>query len=250
MALGVSIARWFRHSAKGRAISSWLAAQYIGLVARTTRWETHGWEQIDALIDQEERGIIAAIWHGRLFMSATYAPIERRKSIAVVSNNSDGQLICDIVAHWGIVAVRGSTYDKQKRRDKGGAKVYEFARRGLLDDKAAVAITPDGPRGPRMRAQPGTAHLAIDTHCCIVPIAFSVRRGKLLRNWDRFLVPSPFNRGAIVYGDPIRPPVDPTPEEERAFHFAVETALTDVTNRADDLCGRDRVPPGAPIETL
>ncbi|MEM9043199.1 MAG: lysophospholipid acyltransferase family protein [Pseudomonadota bacterium] len=250
MALGVSIAQWLRQSPVGRAIASLTAANYIRLVTWTTRWDVHGWDRIDAFIDAEDRGIIAAFWHGRLFMAATYAPVERRKSIAVISNNSDGQLICDIVAYWGVVSVRGSTYDRQKQRGKGGAKAYRFARRGLEEDKAVLGITPDGPRGPRMRAQVGTAQLAIDTQCSIIPVAFSVKRGTFLRNWDRFLVPSPFNRGAIVYGVPMRPPVDPTPEEERIFHFEVEGALNEVTNRADDLCGRDRIQPGPPIEKI
>ncbi|MEM8793522.1 MAG: lysophospholipid acyltransferase family protein [Pseudomonadota bacterium] len=247
MAVNRALARSIRQSPAIRSIASRLAYWYISLVTRTTRWDWRGKEPAFRHLDAHPEGLIAAIWHGRLFMSATFAPLEKRQTIAMISSNYDGQLITDIVAHFRVPAIRGSSYDRIKRRAKGGARVYEAAR-DWLDKGAVVAISPDGPRGPRMRAQPGMARLAIETGCGIIPVAFSSRWGRYFNSWDRFLVPFPFAKGAIIYGDVLMPPKDPTPGEERAYHLAVERALTEVTNLADDLCGRRRIEPGPAIE--
>lgn len=248
MSRGAGIARWLRQSPSGRAIASRLGAGYIRLVTRTTRWQVHGKEAFDAFLSAEPGGVIATIWHGRLFMSPTYAPVDRRKVIAMISNNHDGELIADIVGHFGVYAVRGSTYDRAKSRYKGGIEAYQGALEGLVQERALVAITPDGPRGPRMRAQTGAAQLAMAASCPVIPVAFSVRKGKILKNWDRFLVPRPFGSGAIIYGEVLRPPAADAPGALAAFRQAVEDALTEATNRADALCGRAPVEPGPPIE--
>lgn len=248
MKSGRGTARWFRQSAAARAILSRLVAGYIWLVTQTTRWQFHGKAAADELAADESRGLIAAFWHGRLFMSATYAPARKRRVYAMISNNHDGELIADIVALFGVRGVRGSTYDRAKRRAKGGLAAYETARTALADEHAIVGITPDGPRGPLMRAQPGAAQLAIATGCPVLPIAYSVTRGWLLSNWDRFLVPAPFGRGAVVYGAVLWPPTSGSSEDAAAFDAAVEHALIDATNRADSLCGRAPIAPGPPLK--
>ncbi|MEL6476225.1 MAG: lysophospholipid acyltransferase family protein [Pseudomonadota bacterium] len=241
MAGGGGIARWLRASPTGRALASRLCAAYIRLVTRTTRWHVEGKDAFDAMEAAEKNGIVAAIWHGRLFMSPTYAPVDRRRTIAMISNNHDGELIAAIVRRFDVDAVRGSTYDRAKRRDKGGIDAYHGALDGLQQG-ALVAITPDGPRGPRMRAQTGAAQLSLETGAPVIPVAFSVRWGRVLRSWDRFLLPLPFGRGAIVYGEVLRPegPVE-------AFRARLEQVLTETTNRADSLCRRPAVPPGPPL---
>jgi hypothetical protein len=160
----------------------------------------------------------------------------------MISNNRDGDLIAAIVGRFGVEAVRGSTYDREKGRDKGGKQAYQ-AGREALEGGAVLAITPDGPRGPRMRAQAGAAQLAIATAAPVVPIGFSVRRGRFARSWDRFLIPLPFGRGAVVYGRAMTPPPPGDPRALARFRRAVEEALTAVTDRADALCGRAPVAP-------
>ncbi|MEM0921936.1 MAG: lysophospholipid acyltransferase family protein [Pseudomonadota bacterium] len=233
------IARWLRGSAWGRALSSRLGAGYIRLVTRTTRWHVEGKDVFDATEAEETGGVIAVIWHGRLFMSPTYAPVDRRRTIAMISNNRDGELIAAIVGRFDVDAVRGSTYDRAKRRDKGGLEAYHGAIAGLREG-ALVAITPDGPRGPRMRAQVGAAQLAVETASPVIPIAFSVRWGRLLGSWDRFLLPLPFGRGAIVYGPVLRP----SGQGVETVRREMEQSLTETTNRADALCNRPAVVPG------
>lgn len=236
--VGASILRGLRHSGPGRRALAALGAFYIWLILRTTRWHVEGEEHLGELLERGG-GFIPCLWHGRLFMSPTWAPAGRR-TVAMISNNADGDLIAGVVRWFGVHTVRGSTYDKAKGRDKGGRAAYEGAGVELTERDAVVAITPDGPRGPRMHAQSGAAMLSIDTGAPILPVAFSTRRGILLKSWDRFFVPFPFGRGALVYGVPLYPPPASLEGLEK-FRETIEEATTRVMNRADDLVCRQHV---------
>ncbi len=67
-----------------------------------------------------------------------------------------------------------------------------------------VAISVDGPRGPRDPAKPGAGQLAVLSGAPIVPVSGVARPDWRLRNWDQTMVPPPFARLAFVLGDPIR----------------------------------------------
>jgi len=230
----------------GTRLLAALAALYIRLVAKTTRWTVVGREGWDALA-AGPGGFICATWHGRLFLAPTYRPpiskVPGRRVMAMVSQSRDGELFTRIIAHWGIDAVRGSSHDPAKRRAKGGTEAYLAARRALVENGALVAITPDGPRGPRMRISAGTVQLALEASVPVVAVAFSVRWGRVLGSWDRFLLPFPFGRGAVVYSAPRWPPRETGPEVVTGFWRALEDDLNAVTGQADDLCGRERVTP-------
>lgn len=238
------LARWLRSSPAGLRIGSALGAAYIRLANATTRWQVEGRPHYDRLL-QQGTGIVVVMWHGRLFMSPYWGDTARR-TVAMISANRDGELIAGIVERFGIRTVRGSSYDHAKSRDKGGLRAYIGARRELSREAAILGISPDGPRGPRMRAQPGAAQLAIETRCPVQPVAFSVRRGRVLGSWDYFLVPYPFGRGVQIWGEPLYPPPEGDPEAADAFRARIEAALTAITRRADEMCGRVPVEPGAP----
>ena len=73
----------------------------------------------------------------------------------------------------------------------------------LVRSGGYVGITPDGPRGPRMRASEGVVAAARLTGVPVVPLGISTTRRRLLNSWDRFLLPMPLSRGVFVWGDPI-----------------------------------------------
>ena len=66
-----------------------------------------------------------------------------------------------------------------------------------------IAFTPDGPRGPLREVQPGVILAAAATGLAVQPVAIAASRAKLLRSWDRFLVPLPFSTVHVVYGEPL-----------------------------------------------
>lgn len=234
------LGRWLRGSRLGRASAIRLGAGYIRLCWITTRWKVEGEASARALLDGGAP-IVAPLWHGRLFFAVCCAPPGRR-IVGVISNNRDGDLIAGILGRFGVDAVRGSSADPRKReKDKGGGRAFAGGLAALRDG-AILVLTPDGPRGPRMRAQPGVAALALAAGATVAPIAISTRNGKFARSWDRFLIPRPFDRGAVLYGAPIPPPTGSDAESLDAHRLRIETALNDLTRRADEMVGR------APIE--
>jgi lysophospholipid acyltransferase (LPLAT)-like uncharacterized protein len=123
-----------------------------------------------------------------------YAYRGRRISV-LVSQSRDGELIARTVARLGIDSSRGSS-------SRGGI----VGMRSLLRKAAEgwdIAFTPDGPRGPLREVQPGVILAAAATGLPIQPVAIAASRAKLLRSWDRFLVPLPFSAVHFVYGEPL-----------------------------------------------
>jgi len=243
---GAGIAGRVRRSGLARAAVAHLGAAYVRLVDATTRWTLEGRQALDEAVGDRSRGFICAVWHGRLFITPTWV-IADRECLAMISNNRDGDLIAALVARFGIGTVRGSSHDRAKGRNKGGAGAFRDARVALAERRAAVVMTPDGPRGPLMRAQSGIAQLSIATGCPVLPAAFSSSAGRVMASWDRFLVPRPFGRGAQVFGPLLEPPPPGAirdPEAVEAHRVAIERAVTAATVRADALCGRAATMPG------
>jgi lysophospholipid acyltransferase (LPLAT)-like uncharacterized protein len=88
--------------------------------------------------------------------------------------------------------------------------------------------------------------LSIATGALIQPVTFSTARGRVLGSWDRFLLPWPFGRGVMIWGEPLTPPAGDDPVALERYLVAIEERLTAVTRRADELCGRVPVPPDPP----
>jgi lysophospholipid acyltransferase (LPLAT)-like uncharacterized protein len=231
----------FRGSALGRLVLSHLGAATMRLVWHSTRWSVEGLEHRNAVL-AGGGPVVTAFWHGRLFFSPFLAP-PGRETVAMISNNSDGALISAIVARFNVGAVRGSTRDPRKReRDKGGREAYDAAL-AALGRNAVLAITPDGPRGPLMRAQGGAALLSIAAQAPVLPWSISTRHARFTRSWDRFLIPRPFDRGLLIYGPPIQPPAAADEDAVERHRLAIETAVTAVTQEADRRMGHPPLTP-------
>lgn len=216
-----------------RRLVCWLGAGYIRLVHLTGRWRVVNGAAPQAYWDRGEPFILA-FWHGRLLMMPCVWP--RSKPIhMLISQHRDGRLIADTVGHFGIQTVTGSS-------SKGGAAALRSMVKAL---KAGdyVGITPDGPRGPRMRASDGVAAVARLAGVPVIPAAFGAHRRKVLGSWDRFLIAWPFSGGVFVWGDPISVGKDADPEAARQ---AIEAALIWVADEADRLTGQPPVEP-APV---
>lgn len=142
----------------------------------------------------ERRGepVIFALWHGRLLPLTYYH--RNRGVTAIISRSGDGEYIARIVEAWGYDTVRGST-------SRGGSS----ALRGLVQaarDGHSLAITPDGPRGPRQKLHPGVITTAQLTGLPIIPTACGCARAWWPGSWDRFCIPKPFSAVTIEYGRP------------------------------------------------
>ena len=196
----------------------------------------------------ESNGVIVAAWHSRILLLPSgwtkfmrKWPGRKAPSAMLISLSPDAEPVARAIRHLGLEAIRGSTNHKRKRKDKGGVKaVAEAIRR--LKSGGAVCITPDGPRGPMQRAQAGPVLLAQRSGAPILPYALAANPSKRLSTWDRFIIPFPFTRGAIVFGEPIEVHRSDDADTVRAL---LEARLNDVTARAEKIVGSDILKPAA-----
>jgi lysophospholipid acyltransferase (LPLAT)-like uncharacterized protein len=160
--------------------------------------------------------ILFALWHGRMFLSILE---HRGQGIATMASQSnDGELIARWLARNGYRATRGSS------SRGGGQALRELVRH----------VRAGGPRGPAREVQAGIVQLAKLTGGWILPITSSSSRPRFLASWDRYLLPLPFSRGIVAYGEPF--PIPPgLPDEEAARRIA--EALDAATAEADAAAG-------------
>jgi lysophospholipid acyltransferase (LPLAT)-like uncharacterized protein len=210
---------------------------YIRLVYLTSRWETRGIEH-PAAFWNSGRAFVGAFWHGRLLMMPLCWPPSQPMHV-LSSYHGDGELIARAMDRFHLQTVRGSTA-KDGRSDKGGRAALRTILR-LLKRGESVTFTPDGPRGPRMRASIGIVAAARLAGVPVMPVTYAVKRRRLADSWDRFIIPSPFNRGLYLWGAPIEVSDPAEPLEQAALR--VEVALTALSDEADRLCGQTPVPP-------
>jgi len=177
--------------------------------------------------------LIYAVWHGRMLMLPYFYGRARRVHV-LASRSRDGELVSRFVEGFGVQVVRGSS-------SRGAATALRSLARLLREERAEVLVVPDGPRGPRYVAQPGPVLLAKLGGAPIVPIGFGVSRATVLSSWDEFVIPHPFARAAIVFGDPLVVPGDADRGALECLRHSLQNALRRVTVEADRTVGAPRV---------
>jgi len=180
---------------------------------------------------------IYLFWHETMLLPAyTHA----REGFAVlVSQHRDGELIAQIFRRLGGHAIRGST-------TRGGAA----ALRNMIGNARGlhIAITPDGPRGPRHVVQVGAIYLASRTGMPLVPVGFAFQDPWRARSWDRTALPRPWRPARGIFGKPIEVPGDLDRGGLEACRRRVQAAVEDVQTRAERLARQAR--PGRGLMSL
>jgi lysophospholipid acyltransferase (LPLAT)-like uncharacterized protein len=172
---------------------------------------------------------IFAFWHNRfLMMPYLYKSLRGTKNICVMTSRSrDGQYITDVLDGFDFATARGSS-------SRGGqAALREMT--SLIKKGYDIAITPDGPRGPCYRVQPGIILLAQISGIPIIPATYDVKRKKRLASWDRFIIPHLFTKGVLVFGDPFTVSKKADEEERERKRLELETILKRLNGKAASL---------------
>ncbi|MDG1049772.1 MAG: lysophospholipid acyltransferase family protein [Planctomycetota bacterium] len=172
-------------------------------------------------------GCVAVLWHGRMAAAApVFAGVN---TVILVSMSGDGELANTTLERLGYRTLRGSS-------SRYGVRALK-AMREMLRGGGAVAITPDGPRGPMHKVNRGAAFLARDSGLPIVPFGFAAGRAARLHSWDRFMIPLPFSRVQVVIADPIRVDPDATDGDLREVSEEIGAALVAAEEEAAALLG-------------
>lgn len=144
----------------------------------------------------------------------------------LVSRHRDGELIARILMMLGFKVVRGSTTRQSFSAVRG------LMRQGKVSH---LAVTPDGPVGPRRIVQPGAVYVASKTGMAIYPVGFAFHKCWRAGSWDRMALPKPLSRGACVVGRAVMIPPDLTNESIEAYRQQLQAELDRVQERADGM---------------
>ncbi len=143
-----------------------------------------------------DRCYLYSFWHETVLMPIALTNVDNMSGL--VSRHQDGGILAMAMKHLKIRAVRGSS-------SRGGPR----ALRELLDaaKRWHIAITPDGPRGPRREMKDGIIYLASQSGNPIVPLAFACHNAWTIRgNWTDLAIPKPFSKITTFAGEPLEVP--------------------------------------------
>lgn len=217
-----------------QSVAAWLVATWLKLCFATIRWTREN-EAVAEGVWDEGGGVLIAFWHSRGGLSMASWPQDRAQATkGLVSLSRDGEFMAQTVARLGFPAIRGSSA-KKVGEDKGGTAALREILRQLK--VGGLGLSPDGPRGPVRQMGPGTPVMAKLSKRPVLFLGVSCNPSIRLNTWDRYMLPLPFGRGAVVW-DIDRYPEGETPEAVAALW---QEKLTAVEARADALCGAERL---------
>ena len=207
--------RWLGHVGPplsfllGRAIWSTMHLEVFGSEHLAGAYREHG-------------QAILAFWHNRLLLLPFVYRyrMHLKNLVAMVSRSRDGEFVANFLDRFGFTTIRGSS-------SKGGGQTFtqavRMARKGY-----DIAITPDGPRGPRYQVQPGIIKLAQMTSLPIVPVAYQASIRWELNSWDGFIIPAPCARLVLELAPVVTVP-------RRAGQSRIEQARICLQSRLESL---------------
>jgi lysophospholipid acyltransferase (LPLAT)-like uncharacterized protein len=187
-----------------------------------------GEEHLDALRESGGPGI-AAYWHQMNIMVSNY--LLRRIAAGdrvgfLISPSVSGEVPAAVARRWGARLVRGSS-------SRTGGQALRDLHLALRKEQLLVALSPDGPKGPRHEFKSGAVLLSRMAGAPILPIAYAASPCTYWNSWDQFLVPWPFSRVAIVIGAPVQVPKGGGAEELLAWQTKLETIMAETSRAAE-----------------
>ena len=198
---------------------------YYGITAlcKSLKIEKENYAVIENL-NSKNQNYILAFWHGTMMLPWYLhgAP----NFAALTSRSKDGDLLAKILKKWKYQVVRGSS---STGGDVALGILVDYAR-----NKYSIAITPDGPRGPRQNFKAGAVVTAKKTKIPVVLAGVGFKRKKILSNWDKFEIPYFFTCAKVVYSDPIYVDSNLTYDETSAIISKFDAELNMLQQQAQD----------------
>lgn len=170
---------------------------------------------------------IYILWHNRFFVvppAWNRICYGVRKTVALTSASKDGAMVAAAMKVCGLDSIRGSS----SRR----AVAALVGLKRALTEGLDVCLTPDGPKGPRYKVQPGFLKLAESTGAPIIPIHLQFSNAWRLKTWDRFVIPKPFSRVVVTFDKPVTIPRGLDEAAFEAERLKLETLLVEGTDDA------------------
>ena len=177
----------------GQKLIGFLFYSITSLISRSIRWEYLVENEKSNIFNSNEEYIFCC-WHNRLFLGPHLLP-RNRVINALQSSHSDGMVTSLAFKYLGMNVILGSS-------KKGGMQAFRKMVKCIKLGES-VAITPDGPKGPKEKVKEGIIKLAQITETSIIPLVWTTNKFKLINSWDNFVIPYPFSKGVYSFGKPI-----------------------------------------------
>ena len=197
----------------------------VRLIGMTLKIQIEGFEPYKNM----PGGKIYAGWHGRTLLAALFF---RGQGVwTIISQSKDGEMQNRIFKKFGFKTIRGST-------GRGGAQAA-IESINVLKEGNSMAFPPDGPRGPSGIVQPGIMLMARKSGAVLVPVGVSANRRWLIPAWDKYMIPKPFAKGIMIFGEGKTVPPKATPEEIEEIRLWLESEMHRLEQLAEQKMGHD-----------
>ncbi len=210
----------------------------LAVLPRVYVWLTRIWfatcrEEVigggHALLDRYvDKGVIACFWH--YSFAYVFYHLRHYRAVVMVSASRDGAYIARVAELLGYETVRGSA-------NRQGASALRKIIQAMRQGKSG-GIVGDGSQGPPRRLQAGAILMASLSGRPVVPLAWAPNRYWSFNSWDRTVVPLPFSRIVVCYGEPVHVPRHLGEGELEQYRRLLEKRLNQVYHQAWSRMGR------------
>ncbi len=171
----------------------------------------------------EGPGAIFPVWHD-VMLFPMYLFRDRGMGV-IVSQSRSGQIAAALFRLYGWPTNWGSTKGQQG---------VPALRKGIsiLRSGNSLGFTPDGPLGPRHKAQPGVVYLAAMSGAAVFPMGVATTGKWNLRTWDRHVIPQPGSKVHLHLGEPIYVPKEAARDDTEIWRVKIENAMNECTEIA------------------
>lgn len=176
-------------------LQSWIVYLVVRLIYATARVRVaHPERRQKAAAESPSGAVVLALWHEHAM--ASIISHKDQNIHPVVSLSKDGAIVDFTASRFGNPCIRGSS-------SRGGRQARDNALI-TVEKGESVAITVDGPKGPRHEVKAGCVDVARKSGCPILPFRCIASKSWILRKtWDQTRIVKFFAKITIIYGEPI-----------------------------------------------
>ncbi len=207
--------KWIIHT---KAFSTFIY-YFLMFYLSTLRLKTSNLQHLTALLEQGETVLLCS-WHQQFFSAIrNFKGFNKYNPAIMISQSRDGELISRVARRVGWKTARGSS-------SKGGSTAMSAMIAHLKSHKFAAHIL-DGPQGPIGKVKPGAIQIANKSGALIVPFYVVADNAWYFKSWDQFMLPKPFSKVKLCYGNEIKFDPYESPEEFELQRQLLENTMKD-----------------------
>lgn len=215
------------------SIISWALTTVVRIWFGTVRVEILNRDVFERFArDPASGNIVAGAWHrNAVFLFYFFRTLGPRG--VMISRSKDGDIVANVARRFGYTTMRGSS-------SRGGAQALQqmIAYMKETHEKRLCGTPVDGPRGPARIVKKGMLAVAKESGALFIPIACSGTRVLTFHKaWDKTMIPLPFSKMVIDFGEPFRIAADADDAEMETMRRRAEQMLNDMTDNLDRICG-------------